>query len=224
MRETATGLIFHGIGLPRRDLEPGEACYWISVARFERILDQVQAAPCPDRIRLSFDDGNASDHDIALPRLLARGLRADFFVLTGRIGQKGSLSADQIRALAAAGMAVGSHGVAHLNWRQLDEAALGAELAGSRAALEALLARPVTTAGIPFGAYDARVLRALRRAGYAVAYSSDRGRMRTDAFLRPRTSVRTAMNDLELAAILAHRMSLGQRMRRTIGMTRRRWL
>ena len=224
MKETAIGLIFHGIGIPGRDLEPGEAPYWISTDSFERILDQAQAILHPDWLRLSFDDGNASDYDIALPRLLARGLSADFFVLTGRIGQKGSLSVDQIHALAAAGMTVGSHGIAHLDWRRLDRAALEVELAGSRAALEALLECPVTTAGIPFGAYDARVLRALHRAGYGVAYSSDRGRMRTDAFLRPRTSVRAGMNSLELAAVLADRIPIGQRARRAIGMICRRWL
>ena len=51
--------------------ELGEAPYWISELMFETILDRVAAAPA--RYRLSFDDGNASDHDIALPRLLARG-------------------------------------------------------------------------------------------------------------------------------------------------------
>jgi peptidoglycan/xylan/chitin deacetylase (PgdA/CDA1 family) len=224
MRETAIGLIFHGIGTPGRNLEPGEAPYWISTDRFERILDQVMALPDPGRIRLSFDDGNASDHDIALPRLLARGLRADFFVLSGRIGQPGSLSADQIRALQTAGMTIGSHGIAHRDWRRLDSSALAAELAVSRKVLEALLAHRVTTAGIPFGGYDARVLRALRQAGYGVAYSSDRGLMRTDAFLRPRTSVWAEMDNLELAMILADRKSIVQRIRRIIGMTYRRWL
>ena len=132
MGETAIGLIFHGIGTPERVLEPGEAPYWISVARFDAILDQVQAAPRPDRIRLSFDDGNASDHDIALPRLLARGLAADFFVLSGRIGQPGSLSAGQICALAAADMGIGSHGIAHRDWRRTGAADLEAEVTGSR--------------------------------------------------------------------------------------------
>jgi peptidoglycan/xylan/chitin deacetylase (PgdA/CDA1 family) len=186
----AVGLIFHGIGTPGRPLEPGEAPYWIPAARFEAILDRIAALADPGRIRLSFDDGNASDHDIALPALRARGLAAEVFVLSGRIGQPGSLSAAQIRALLAAGMTIGSHGVAHVDWRGLDAAGLAAELAGSRAALEAVCGRPVTRAAIPFGRYDARVLRALRRAGYACAFSSDGGPMDPGAFLRPRSSVR----------------------------------
>ena len=223
MAEPAIGLIFHGIGMPGRVLEPGEAPYWISVARLDAILDQVQAAAHADRIRLSFDDGNASDHDIALPRLRVRGLSADFFVLSARVGQPGSLSVEQIRALAAAGMGIGSHGIAHRDWRRIGAADLEAEVTGSRTAIEAILGRPVTTAGIPFGSYDARVLAALRRAGYEAACSSDCGTMNPQAFLRPRTSVRAAMTEAEIAVILTGTMPLSRRLRRAIGMIQRRW-
>lgn len=222
MTEQKTGLIFHGIGTPGRELEPGEAPYWVSTVQFEGVLDQICTHPHPDRFRISFDDGNLSDHDIALPRLLERGLRADFFVLAGRIDTPGSLSADHILALQEAGMTIGSHGVAHLDWRKLDDAALHVELADSRAALEAICGQPITTAGIPFGSYDARVLRALRQAGYSVAYSSDRGPMNPAAFLRPRTSVQGAMSTSDIAAILAGKMPTLRRLRRMIGMARRR--
>jgi peptidoglycan/xylan/chitin deacetylase (PgdA/CDA1 family) len=224
MTDPVIGLLFHGLGDPDRALEPGEAPYWISVERFETILDQVTDLPDPTRIRISFDDGNASDHDIALPRLIARGLRADFFVLSGRIGQQGSLSAEQVRALAGAGMGVGSHGIAHRNWRRISRAELESEVSVSRRELEGVLGHAVTMAGIPFGAYDARVLSVLRQAGYIAAYSSDRGPMDPRAFLRPRTSVRDGMTHVEIAAILGNRMPLGLRVRRAIGMSRRRWL
>ncbi len=222
MTERQIGLIVHGIGTPGRRLEPGEAPFWISTAAFEATLDQIMALPRPDLVRISFDDGNLSDHDIALPRLAARGLTADFFVLSGRIGLPGSLDAAHIRALQDAGMTIGSHGIAHRDWRRLDAAALAEELTTSRAVLEAICGRPVTTAGIPFGSYNARVLTALRRAGYTCAYSSDRGTMNPAAFLRPRTSVQGGMTEADRAAILAARMPLPQRLRRLIGMARRR--
>lgn len=215
-------LIFHGIGTPARDLEPGEAPYWVSVAQFEAVLDRIAALPDPGPIRISFDDGNASDHDIALPRLLARGMVADFFVLSGRLGRPGSLDAGQVRALLAAGMTIGSHGIAHLNWRGLDDAALEEELSLSRRRLEEVTGKPVTTAGIPFGSYDARVLRALRKAGYTAAWSSDRGRMNPQAFLRPRTSITGAMGAAEVAEILSGHLPLRARLRRAVGMTRKR--
>jgi len=219
---TIVGIIFHGIGAPGRDLEPGEAPYWISTDRLERILDQVQAAPRPDLIQLSFDDGNASDHDIALPRLLERKLAADFFVLSGRIGQPGSLSADQIRALRDAGMGVGSHGIAHVKWPALAAADLSHELTRSKQDIETILDRPVDLAGIPFGAWDGRVLRALHGAGYRAAYSSDRGAMDPTAFLRPRTSITAAMLPVEIAAILAGHMPPLARLRRMLAVAYKR--
>ena len=222
MSQRQIGLIFHGIGTPARRMEAGEAPYWVSVAQFETVLDLIARQPLPERFRISFDDGNISDHDIALPRLTAHRLRADFFVLSGRIGQPGSLDRDHVRALQRAGMTIGSHGVAHRDWRRLDDAGLAEELRASRICLEAIIGVPVTTAGIPFGSYDRRVLQALRGAGYQAAYSSDRGEMDPTAFLRPRTSITAAMGPGEIAAILAGQMSPIARLRRVIGMARKR--
>lgn len=218
------GIIFHGIGTPGRTLEPGEAPYWVSGTEFDTLLDRIAAHPKRAQIRLSFDDGNLSDHNIALPRLVARGLHADFFVLSGRIGQPGSLDAAHILALQAAGMRIGSHGVAHRNWRSLDDMALTAELSASRRVLEEICSQPVTTAGIPFGSYDARVLRALRQAGYDAAYSSDRGLMNPDAFVRPRASVMGGLTPAQSTALLAGQLAALPRVRRMISMARKRLL
>lgn len=216
------GIIFHGIGAPERELEPGEAGYWIDVDRFERLLDAIAASPDRARIRISFDDGNRSDHAIALPRLAARGLTADFFVLSGRIGKQGSLDAGMIRELRDEGMGVGSHGIAHLNWAGLAPAALDEELRRSRGEIGEILGAPVREAGIPFGGYSARVLRAIRAAGYECAWSSDCGMMDPGAFLRPRASVRAAMSEAELGDLIAGRLSPMRRLRRALAMTKKR--
>ena len=218
------GLNFHGIGEPQRTLEPGEAPYWLSSDQFERILDQVVVAPDPSVFVITFDDGNMSDHDIALPALAARGLQARFFVLTSRIGQPGALDTDQIRALQEAGMRIGSHGIAHVAWPTLDNTALECELRSSRSRLEDICERTVTEAGIPFGRYDVRVLRALRAAGYTTAWSSDGGKLHRNAFLRPRTSLRGDMSDKEMHATLAGDIPPLRRLRRALGMVRRRWM
>jgi peptidoglycan/xylan/chitin deacetylase (PgdA/CDA1 family) len=216
------GIIFHGIGIAARTLEPGEAPYWISEALFVGVLDQILALPDPEAISISFDDGNLSDIEIGLPQLQKRGLRADFFVLSGRIGKPGSLDAGHVIALRDAGMSIGSHGVDHLPWSTLGPADLTRELEGSRKALEGICLAPVTTAGIPFGDYNAGVLKALRAAGYDCAYSSDGGSMDRKRFLRPRTSIRGAMTLADTADVLAGRMSVGRRLRRMIGMARKR--
>ena len=218
------GLIFHGIGTPTRDMEPGEAPYWISKEQFIFSLDQICALPNPGQVRISFDDGNFSDLKIGLPLLLARGLRADFFVLTGRIGLSGSLDVGDIQALQAAGMEIGSHGVDHLRWSNLEPDALRAELQNSRHVLESICKKPVRSAAIPFGAYNSATLRALRAAGYISVYSSDGGCMDPTAFLRPRCSITGNMGPSETRDVLAARMDIARRIRRGIGMLHKRLL
>ena len=221
MPEPKIGLIFHGIGNPARTLEPGEAHYWISKDHFASVLDRVCALPDPSRVRISFDDGNLSDVDIGLPLLRERRLTADFFVLTGRIGKPGSLDTSDIIALQAAGMTIGSHGIQHLKWSNLAAAALAAEVTESRQTLEHLCARPVLSAAIPFGAYNAGVLRALRHAGYTSVYSSDGGTMNAQALLRPRSSVTATTTLAQTDDILAAKTDLKRRIRRRIGILRK---
>jgi hypothetical protein len=55
--------------------------------------------------------------------------------------------------------------------------------------LEAIVERPVKAAACPFGAYDRRALRSLRRSGYQRVFTSDRGTARADGFLQSRNSV-----------------------------------
>lgn len=180
-------ICFHGVGEPGRALEPGEAEYWVDVDRFRRVLDEVATWPA---IRLSFDDGNASDLAYALPELARRSLTADFFVLAGRLGAPGSLSDAGVRELRAAGMRIGTHGMAHRSWRGLAPAAQREELVVARERIAEVAGAPVDTAACPLGRYDRRVLGALRRLGYARVFTSDRRRARPSAWLQARYSVR----------------------------------
>ena len=110
-------LTFHGVGEPPRVLDRGEADVWVSKKRFAALLD---AAAERNDVRITFDDGNVSDLEHALPALRARGLEATFFIVAGRIGTPGFVDASGVRQLAAAGMEIGSHGMRHRPWRRLD--------------------------------------------------------------------------------------------------------
>lgn len=185
--ETAVNICFHGVGTPRRDLEPGEDRYWVTADRFHAILDELAGWPA---VRISFDDGNASDVQIGLPGLTARGLRADFFVLAGRLGAPGSLDVDGVRELRRHGMTIGSHGMSHRSWRAMDPATRRAELVDARDRLGELTGTAVDLAACPLGRYDRRVLGELRDLGYHRVFTSDRRRARRGAWLQPRYSVR----------------------------------
>lgn len=186
MTRSVLNLTVHGIGEPPRELDPGEDVTWVSVEQFEQVLDEVE-----DRqdVRLTFDDGNDSDLRIGLPALLERGLRAEFFVLAGRLGERARLDADGVRELVRHGMRVGSHGWAHRDWRRLAPEQEAEELRRSAEVLSELSGEPVSRVAIPFGSYDRHVLARLRRAGVSLAYTSDGGRARADAWLQPRTSL-----------------------------------
>lgn len=177
---------FHGIGTPRRELEDGEARYWIPTDRYLEILDVLAD---DDRVRISFDDGNVSDIEVGLPGLVDRGLDATFFVLAGRLDQPGSLASDDVRSLVATGMRIGSHGMAHRPWRGLDARERHRELVEARERLRSVSGRPVDEAALPLGRYDRRLLAELRRLGYGAVHTSDRRPARSTAWMQPRFSV-----------------------------------
>jgi peptidoglycan/xylan/chitin deacetylase (PgdA/CDA1 family) len=196
--DRAINLTFHGIGTPARPLEPGESDVWVSREQFNAVLDSITGR---DDVRITFDDGNASDVEHALPALRERGLRGTFFVVAGRLGEPTFLDAADVRTLVAEGMEVGCHGMRHRSWRGLADDALREELVDAKAILEDVIDRPVTQAACPFGSYDRKVLRTLRAAGYAHVYTSDRGTARSTDFLQARTSLGPADDASVLEAI-----------------------
>ncbi len=123
-------------------------------------------------IVFSFDDGNASDRELALPLLKANGLKAIFFIITGQLGRPGFLSAAGVRELQAAGMEIGSHTHSHRPLSQLPPGQVEEELRRSRTVLEDLLSVRIAKLSLPFGRYDRPALAAARRAGYDYIYSS----------------------------------------------------
>ncbi len=132
---------------------------------------------------LTFDDAYESLFLHAWPVLRECGFTATVFALTDFIGAENTwdinwlglrfrhLSLDQMRQMQAAGIEFGSHGASHRDLRYLRDAALEREVAGSRQALEQGLGAAVTAFCYPFGRYDARVIAAVRKAGYNAACS-----------------------------------------------------
>jgi peptidoglycan/xylan/chitin deacetylase (PgdA/CDA1 family) len=187
MPTSVVNITVHGIGPTSRTLDPGEEHTWVSVGQFERALD---AAVGRDDVRITFDDGNASDLEIGLPRLVERGLKAEFFVLAGEFGKPGRIDAAGVRALLSAGMSVGSHGWAHRDWRKLTDAEAEREIGEANRVIGEVTGEPVTSVAIPFGSYDRIVLTRLRRAGVRRAYTSDGGTARRGQWLQARNSLR----------------------------------
>ncbi|WP_020662876.1 polysaccharide deacetylase family protein [Amycolatopsis benzoatilytica] len=211
MTAMLVNLTVHGIGAPERPLAPGEEATWVRVDQFDRVLDAV--ADRPD-VRLTFDDGNSSDVEIALPRLVERGLRAEFFLLAGRIGSPGSVDEAGIEKLLAAGMSIGSHGWAHRDWRRLSEGEVGEELTRAPEALARQTGEPVRRVAIPFGSYDRTVLRRLRGTGVQRVYTSDGGLAREQDWLQARTSLSHDLDAVWISDVLGGSPGVRRKTRR----------
>lgn len=190
-------LNFHGVGPIRRQLGAGEERLWLSLDAFRRILDEVLTWPS---VQLSFDDGHASDLEFAVSELEQRSLRATFFVLAGRLEERGSLSAGDVAELAARGMSIGSHGMDHRSWRRLDERGAERELVHARDLLIHASGQAVSEAALPYGEYDRTVLNRLREAQYGRVFTTERRRARPGSWLQPRFVIRNLDNPATLRA------------------------
>jgi len=201
-RAKVLNLTFHGIGERPKGEHEDEASVWLSVEQFKFVLDFING--CQD-IFITFDDGNKSDVEIALPLFLERGIKAAFFVCPGNFDSSGCLTGGDVHSLSRAGMIIGSHGMHHRDWRQLKNEELMSDLLVSREILEKETGRPVSYVACPGGSYDRRVLNCLRKAGYERVYTSDTGYSRPDAFLQARNTIRSNITTDLLRRIIEQR-------------------
>ena len=185
--DTDTWIVnFHGVGQIVRPYDPGEETVWLKEQEFLTILDGLKEQK---GIAITFDDGNASDVEIALPALQCRGMNATFFIAVGKLGEKGYLQKSDLKTLVGAGMTIGSHGWSHKSWRNLPVGEAQQEIIESMKQLEDITGVKVDSAACPFGDYDRQVLRALIKAGYRSVYTSDRGPAKASCHLKPRNTV-----------------------------------
>jgi peptidoglycan/xylan/chitin deacetylase (PgdA/CDA1 family) len=120
-------------------------------------------------IVLSFDDGYPPDLNVALPALRARHWPA---VLNLHIG---NLVPARVRRLIAAGWEIDSHTFTHLDLTRVGAVRMHREIAESRRWIQAVFGAPANFFCYPFGRYDARVVAAVRRAGYVGAVTEEPG-------------------------------------------------
>jgi len=210
-------LNFHGLGGIPDYAVFDERPYWISVPRFEEILDEITICRASGQtVEITFDDGNRTDLDIAVPYLRDRGLTATFFVLTGRLERDGYLAAVDIRSLLDMGMSVGLHGYHHVDWRRLDAAGLHEEIPQARVVLSEIMRKHVGTVSVPFGAYNRRVMSFLSRMDFDTIFTSDGGLARQGARVRPRVTIRTDTDMDDIRKLLAGAVSTRESLQRGV--------
>jgi peptidoglycan/xylan/chitin deacetylase (PgdA/CDA1 family) len=129
-------------------------------------LRAVRRGPAPGRrVALSFDDGpDPAATPRVLDRLAARSVHATFFL----VGERAAACPGLVRAIAAAGHEIGSHGLRHRNAWILGPAATREEVLGGVARLADILGTVPRLYRPPWGLVNAETLRTVRRAGLRI--------------------------------------------------------
>ncbi|HEY6939991.1 polysaccharide deacetylase family protein [Dokdonella sp.] len=210
----SVALMYHAIGGAGAADAAQDPHYTVDATRFAAQLDALVrvagGATCardwlaaPRRAAvLTFDDGHASNHALAWPALCERGLRADFFVNPGKVGEAGLASWAALREMAASGMSIQSHGWNHRYFTELDDRALREDLRRSRLAIEDRVGAAVTLLAPPGGRMRADLPAVARECGYAHVLGSEPGLLDGADAARalPRMSVTAALDVATLEA------------------------
>lgn len=122
-------------------------------------------------VALTFDDGT-SDHATAAQVLAREGIPAVFFVTASRLGQRGQLTATDVRELVSLGHVVGSHGWNHVPLDTLSSEDRRFELVESRRRLEDVTGAPVRFFAPPGGITPGSLRADLVMAGYVASRST----------------------------------------------------
>ena len=172
-------LMYHDIVTSRTDRR-----YSFTLGEFREhiaaIKDRVGAAPAIlgdaselSGFALTFDDGHPGWLQAA-EALEELQWKAFFFVITGAIGKAGCVGRSDIKRLAALGHVIGSHSVDHPgHFSGRSDAFILDQWRRSKAALEEILGREVTSASVPGGFYSAGVARAAAIAGVRHLFTSE---------------------------------------------------
>jgi peptidoglycan/xylan/chitin deacetylase (PgdA/CDA1 family) len=140
------------------------ALWDLNPARFSRFLFPGGATKA---LVLSMDDGPVQDR--RLVKLLNRyGIRGTFHLNSGRLGQPGYVSVEEVASLYE-GHEVSTHSVSHPYLDSLSREEVLVEVGDDRTALSQISGRDVRGHAYPFGARNADVAQVLSELGIAYA-------------------------------------------------------
>jgi len=143
---------------------------------FGELAEEVGAGRGPACAALTFDDGLVDNLQTLAPLLAELGAPATVFAVSGWLGKPHPaapwtriMTAEELRALRAAGIEIGAHSVTHPDLSALSYEQAREELEESKRQLEEVLDEPVEVAAYPFGRATEETARACRDAGFRAA-------------------------------------------------------
>jgi peptidoglycan/xylan/chitin deacetylase (PgdA/CDA1 family) len=115
--------------------------------------------PFPERaFAITFDDGDRSVYETALPVLERHGMTATVFPVIGPFFEgRRLITGDEMREMGRRGISFGAHTLTHPDLTRLPPDRAEAEVRGSKSALEDQVGAPVDSFCYPYGRYNPAV-------------------------------------------------------------------
>lgn len=152
----------------------GHGYHDITPQQLEKFLQGQGLLPSKPFL-ITFDDGYTDNYTNALPILRKYGFTALVFMVSSYVDGSGYLSSRQLQGLIAAGWSIGGHTVHHLDLTKLAPAEQAKELEDSKKFLRGITGQPVLYFAYPYGGYNPEVIGQLQKAGYRLAFTTERG-------------------------------------------------
>lgn len=148
----------------------------VTLERIASYIANKEKVP-PRTVAITFDDGFYNNYQYAYPVLKKYNIPATIFVITDKVGKPGWLGWKEIRQMSDSGLVtIGSHTRSHLWLPSFRQDIRKKELEGSKDILEKKLGRKVELFCYPVGAFDERVKKDVKAAGYICAVATNPGR------------------------------------------------
>ncbi len=150
----------------------------------KRVYDSwTKGSPLPKHpVVVSFDDGYLSQYTRAFPVLRSHHWPGVLNMEVNFLQPVGGLRPWRVRKLLGAGWELDAHTLTHPDLTTLDDARIWHEVNGSRVALRRRFHVPVDFFCYPAGRYNARVIAAVKLAGFLGATTTNYGLARPPGF------------------------------------------